>query len=176
MNTHALWTTNEIWTNPIVVGFGIACFGVLVLTLATMRKHRDMATLWLGGMLLALWFFSKLAVIVFGYWPAVGMGPIINMGAVVACMVSWFYGHRWWKLILALLMEVKALIHAEFWTVSDPTYAHAYGYILALNVIFALELACVAMPGIGAVGSMVGNRLSRHRGGGHYRVHPVAAP
>lgn len=166
----------EVFTNPITVGFGVACFAVLVLTLATLRQHNDRATIWLGGMLLALWFFSKLTIAVFGYWQSVAMGPVINMIAVAVCMVSWYQDHRWWKLILALLMEAKALVHAEFWTQIDPNYAHAYAHILTLNVIFALELACVAMPGAGVVASMVGNRLSRRRRGHNHGFRPLGAP
>lgn len=165
----------SVWTNPIVAGFGVACFAVLVLTLATLRHHNDRATIWLGGMLLALWFVSKLTIITMGYWPSVRVGPVVNMPAVVACMVSWYQQHRWWKLILALLMEVKALVHAEFWTAVDPAYSHAYAYILTLNVIFGLELACVAMPGAGVVAGMVGRWLSDRRRGHNHGFRPVGS-
>lgn len=165
----------SVWTNPIVAGFGVACFAVLVLTLATLRHHNDRSTIWLGGMLLALWFVSKLTIITMGYWPSVRVGPVVNVLAVVACMVSWYQQHRWWRLILALLMEVKALVHAEFWTAVDPAYSHAYAYILTLNVIFGLELACVAMPGAGVVAGMVGRWLSDRRRGHNHGFRPVGS-
>lgn len=165
-----------VWTSPIVIGFGIACVAALALTLATMSRHHDRATVSLGAMLLLLWAFSKLSIVSFGYWPTVAAGPVINMLAVFICMVSWWREHRAWKLILALLMELKAVIHAVFWAAPDPTYSQTYGYILTLNVIFALELACVSMPGAGVVASMVGTWMSDRRRGRYHSVRPVALP
>ena len=166
----------SVWTSPIVIGFGVACVAVLALTLATMRQHQDTATVSLGALLLLLWAFSKVSMVAFGFWPTAAAGPVINMAAVLVCMVSWWREHKAWKLILALLMEFKAVIHAVYWTIPDPVYRQAYTYILTLNVIFALQLACVSMPGAGVVASMVSNRLSSYRRRRHNRLHPVALP
>lgn len=151
----------SVWLNPVVVGFGIACAGVLILTLSTMRWHHDQATVGIGVLLLALWAFSKVSILAVGYWPTAAAGPVVNTVAVIICMLSWVARPRWWKLVLALLMEVKAVIHAVFWAMTEPSYAQTYGYILTLNLIFAAELACVSMPGGRVVASLVGDRL-RH--------------
>lgn len=163
----------SVWTNPIVVSFGLACAAALLLTLLTLRHHRDQATVGIGLMLLALWAFSKVSIITIGYWPTAAVGPVINTGAVIICMLSWVARPRWWKLALGLLLEAKAVLHAVFWAVQEPSYEQTYGYILALNVIFAFELACVSTPGAGVVARMVGDRLSHRGRDRHHGMHPA---
>lgn len=165
-----------VWTNPITVGFGIACAAALLLSLVTLRRHHDQATLGLGVLLLALWAFSKVSIVTVGYWPTAAAGPLVNTVAVVLCMLSWVARPRHWKLALSLLMEAKAVIHAVFWSAADPTYLQTYGYILSLNVIFALELLCVSFPGAGVVAGMVGDRLHDIRRGVDHGRRPVGAP
>jgi len=161
----------SVWLNPIVVSFGIACAGVLILTLATMRWHHDQATVGIGLLLLALWAFSKVSILAVGYWPTAAAGPVVNTVAVIICMLSWVAQPRWWKLALGLLLEAKAVIHALFWAMAEPSYAQTYGYILTLNLIFAAELACVSMPGGRVAASLVGDWLSRRGADRRHGVH-----
>lgn len=165
-----MWAPVEIWTHPIVVSFGIACAAALILTLATMRWHHDQATVGIGVLLLALWAFSKVSIIQIGYWPTAAVGPFVNTVAVVICMLSWVARPRWWKLALGLLMEAKAVLHAVFWAMPEPSYDQTYAYIFSLNIIFAAELACVSMPGGRVVASLVGDRVRRLRGAADHRL------
>ena len=154
----------SVWTNPITVGYGIACAAVMVLTLATLRRHQDHAAVWLGALMLALWGLSKVSIVIAGYWPTASIGPLVNAVAVVLCMLTWVRRPAMWKLTLALLLEAKAAVHAYFWTLHLPAYEQVYGYALALNVIFALQLLCVATPGAIALGSVVGSWMHGLRG------------
>lgn len=159
-----------VWTNPITVGFGVACAAALLLSIATLRRHQDQAAVWLGALLLALWGLSKVSIVVAGYWPTAAVGPLVNAVAVVLCMLTWVRRPAMWKLILALLLEAKAAVHAYFWTLHSPAYGQMYDYALALNVIFALQLLCVATPGAIALGSVVGSRMSGLRGADRHHI------
>ena len=158
----------SVWTSPITIGFGAACVAALALTAATLKRHGQKDALIMGFVLLALWGISKVLIVMVGYWPTASMAPFVNALSVVICMALWVRKAEAWKLILALLMETRAFLHVYYWTLNTPTEGQAYSYILTLNVLFALELVCVSSPGGRVVASMVGDRLSRFRGGaGH---------
>lgn len=154
----------SVWLNPITIGFGIACAAVLGLTVATWRKHRQIDAFLMGAVLLLLWGVSKISIVEVGYWQTMQVAPLTNALAVTLCMIAWVHKPRWWTLILGLLLETRAFVHVYFWTVHSPTDAQTFSYLLTLNVLFALELCCVASPGGHVVADMVGARLSRFRG------------
>ncbi len=153
----------SVWANPITIGFGIACAAVIGLTVATRKRAPD--AVWMAVILLGLWFLSKVSILAVGYMQTVEMAPFTNAFAVIVCMALWVRKAEAWKLGLALLLETRAFIHVFFWTVHHPTDAQMFNYILTLNVLFALELACVASPGGQVIANLVGSRLSGYSGG-----------
>jgi hypothetical protein len=110
-------------------------------------------------MFLIAWSWSKILFAVHVdftrfYW-------LTDSAQVAAIGAIWAVQPRAWKMAILIVFLNKAILHVAYRSVWTETRSI---YILALNVLFAMELLCVAWPGGCNVRSAVGGWLSLHHG------------
>jgi hypothetical protein len=156
----------EIFSDPVSLGFGAACVALLSLCYATSRQRSD--TVMLAWALIAAWGFSKIVAGALGWTFARSLYPFTD--CIGGLLAVWSFTERpaRWKVALALVFLTKAGLDVIFVSLTG-----SYPYLLALNILFGMEIICVAFPG----GTALARRAREHlfRRLGRSRLDEVAA-
>lgn len=140
--------------------FGLLAFGaVLFAQRAPAEPDRHTASCF-ATMLFGQWAVSNIAMAFAGSpWSAV-IYPPMDLFAVLFITFMWLRAgerrpgrNRLWMVALGMTFMTQLGLHALYWGSLSFTDDQAYGYALALNIIFAMQLAIVSWPGVRNVGS-----------------------
>lgn len=115
----------------------------------------------LGVSLMILMMWCAQIVLQSLYTPPASMqlDSIMDLVAGLVVLAAWWTRRSAWKLATAVLFLVMILNHAAFWL--SPRGDEAFlSYLKLRNTLFALQLLCVAGPGVRYVGSSVAGALS----------------
>lgn len=141
--------------------WGIATVSPLFLNLATKREADAIG---LSAMLLAGWCFGRLLGVMFTPPESMTLYPVMDFAFGVVTLAAWRSQRAWWKLGIVGLLLAQCAGHLAFW-IAWPADGSLYRYVLANNVLFALELLSVSVPGglhvadhlVGSLSSRFGN-------------------
>ena len=151
----------------ITGAFGLAAGVILVITWVawTIGRRGLGDALGASGALFLTWVVSASAT-------HLGMIPdswIVypSMDALVGGWVAWIAYQRpaAWKIALLVLFILENVLHVAFWAQPTRPDSLLFLYIVALDVLFALQLAVTGFPG---AWSLIGRaQLSGHRPAPH---------
>ena len=122
------------------------------------------------AILMALvWAMSNVLAALYEPPESMRLYPVMDVVAGVAAYAAWMRRRAVWKIVLAWLFFAQCLVHVAFWLhearaefVREATDAgNLVTYVMALNVLTALQLGCTGSSGVGSVGVRVLDRLRR---------------
>lgn len=115
----------------------------------------------LGVSLMILMMWCAQIVLQSLYTPPASMqlDSIMDLVAGLVVLAAWWTRRSFWKLATAVLFLVMILNHAAFW-LSPKGEVELLTYLKLRNSLFALQLLCVAGPGVRYVGNSVAGALS----------------
>jgi hypothetical protein len=145
--------------DSVSLGFLFAICAVGLLSALTMRPH---ATI-LSFLLLCSWGATKIVALYAGWTVAHLLYPFSHLVMIGVVMALWWERPRPWKLGMVFALLTSLFIDFGYWAISERTRENLWNYVLALNILFAIEIMCVSIAGGEVVGRAVGNRLSSHR-------------
>jgi hypothetical protein len=114
----------------VAIGFGIAASAVAVLTFVQGRRRPAFP---LALMLLAFWATANLSP----PW----LDPWVDACGFYAALLVWLDQRKPWMIVLGAAFLAQMVLHLAL-------LAHPWYRQLALNLLFAVELAAVAAPGL----------------------------
>lgn len=114
----------------VAISFGIAASAVAVLTFIQGRRRPAFP---LGLMLLIFWGTANIAP----PW----LDPWMDACGFYAALLAWLDHRKPWMIILGSAFLAQMVLHLAL-------LAHPWYRQLALNLLFAVELAAVAVPGL----------------------------
>lgn len=114
----------------VAISFGIAAAAVVALTLLGGRRHPAF----------------RMAVMLLGFWAAANIlpawfDPWMDACGFYAALLVWLDHRRAWPVVLGAAFLAQMVLHLAL-------LAHPWYRQLALNLLFAVELAAVAVPGV----------------------------
>lgn len=124
--------------------YGCMAGVVLVLTIALPSKAKDHDAVVLAVLLLCTWAASNLLTILGGVKVAAAVYPIMDLAGLALAEVLRWRRQAVWKAVVAVAFLAQLILHCIFWTAETAPYA----YVLALNLLFALQLAAVGWCGL----------------------------
>lgn len=137
-----------IWGAAVVATVGVNFFD---------RKNPD--ALGVALMILMLWVSGRVIGLFYDPPASMQFDSVTDMAAGLVVLAAWWTRRSSWKLATAVLFLVMILNHAAFWL--SPRGEDAFLWYLKLrNTLFALQLICVAGPGVRYVGDRVAGALS----------------
>lgn len=151
--------------------FALAVVTPVVINAYALRHDRRVSeALALSLMILAIWGATRCLHLALPEPDSKGLNPMFDFIGGLAVLGSWVAYRGAWKLILALLFAAQLLLAAWFWwewEIFDNSLSYR-SYLRLNNVLWLLQLVCVAWPG----GFSVARRslhhlrrfLSRHPG------------
>lgn len=144
--------------------WGVAVMIPVVLNIAT---KRDADALGISAMILLIWTISRVFWALYTPPESMAWYPVIDSLAAGTCLTAWVTIRRWWKLALVVLFTTQCVLHAAFW-LTWPEYQSLLRYVVANNILFALELLCVAAPGGSHVARDLVSRMPDRLGRFHH--------
>lgn len=169
------------WT---FAAYGAATLAVLAFAwFATPHADRKQAT-WFAWIMVAQWALGRLALVFLGFPAGALISPPMDALTLLFVTAVWTRGGAehpiragLWMVTLGFTFLTQLILHAWFWGTVSRTAEQDYGYMLALNILFAMQLAIICWPGAKHVGCSLavsaGRRLSVV---GRSRVPARAAP
>jgi hypothetical protein len=155
--------------DPVSGWFLAAIAGVGALSLLTFQRHAAVMTV----LLLASWGATKLLVACGLSWlAAYHIYPALHLVILGATMAVWWAKPEPWKLGVGLAVMTALFIDFGYWAFADKGRETLWNYILALNILFGIEIFCVFLAGGGAIGRAVSKRMLASRAL-HRRVLPA---
>lgn len=142
-------------TSPWALAFGVACTLLVVLSAITKRPsgHTLLMALYLWG----VWLFSKFIAAIFGWDFARSL--YVFTDCIGGLMAVWFFTdyRAWWKAALAISFFSRLTLHVIF--IDRKHDLQFYSYLQVLDVLFAIEIICVASSGWTSIARRIGNLL-----------------
>lgn len=128
----------------------IAAWAVAVClpVLLNLLTKRDSDAIGLSAMLLLTWCFGRIMGSVMTPPESMSLYPLVDSISGIVALAAWRSRRAWWKLALVGLLTAQCCLHVAFWA-AWPHDGSLYRYILANNVLCALELFACSTPGVG---------------------------
>lgn len=148
---------------PTAMAYGLAAALVLALSLFASRERYDRHVDAVGCsvMLLLFWCICNILLTFYGLPNALLANPVINLIGTAVCGLMYATRPARWKAGVTLCFLTQSGTAVLFWSGYMPQHA----YLLLDNIVFAMELAFVSVPGGLYVANRYGFRLF-HRGAG----------
>jgi len=140
---------------------------------------RQKAALWLCGLLIVAWTYTKVAAALWGWDTARMLFPAGDvLGLSVACF-AWYMKPQQWRLGVVYAILTKLFLHVWFWrhgVATSHTRGDFYNYSLSLNILYAIEIMFVAVSGGNVIGAAIGSWVSAHWPGHRWAYAPSRRP
>lgn len=151
-----------ILQGPAVLIFLWVCALALVFTMA-LRKVDPNAPI-MCGVLVGLWFVEIAAKAYFGETFR-AMLPVTDMVAAGIAVALGFRRPSDWLMGVYVTLAISCGLHVFWQWRGGANVLTKWEYILLLNALFVMRLACILTPGVAYVGKVVGAHLlgDRHR-------------
>lgn len=147
--------------------WGTATVAPLALNILTKRSADAVG---LSLMIVMIWLLGRVFWMLYTPPEAMQWYPVIDAVAGAFVFQAWLRRPVFWKVALTALFVAQCVLHAAFW-MSWPADGSLLSYLVANNLLFALQLLCVSAPGGFHVARLVGHWLSdRPRGAHHVRA------
>ncbi len=150
---------------------GAATLLVLVFTWLSRERPANV----LAWLLCIMWAYAKAAAFLWGWDSARLLLPAGDVLGLAVASFVWYLAPSQWRIGVAFAILTKLFLHVGFWRDGISTIhssSDVYNYTLSLNILFAVEIFCVALSGSGPLVSAVGSWMSAGRP--RYRGHGVA--
>jgi hypothetical protein len=135
---------------PLGAMFGLLAALTVAITFADQRRlPQRVDALGCAVMLMLMWSASNVLSLAYSPPESMGLYPLMDgMGGAIAAFI-YYRRPQIWKLALAYCFLTQTILHVVFWGRGDMSYTSVWNYTLALNLLFLMQLACVAGTGIG---------------------------
>lgn len=148
-----------------VMLWGLAVCVPLLLSLGTRKTD----ALGLSAVLLLTWCFGRVTSALYSPPESMALYPLVDAMCAITAFAAWRTRPAPWKFILGSLFVLQCALHFAFW-IAWPMSGSLYRYVVANNILFALELVIVSVPGgRDVVARAAGGRVFGGRG---LRAHP----
>lgn len=126
----------------------------------SMLNWRNLDALGASVMLALIWACCMVLAALYEPPDSMGLYPVLDAMGGASAMVIWFRRPALWKLALAGCFLVQCVLHVAFWWFGFPPLSQ---YARVLDILFALQIACVGAPGAWNVVSLAAGRLGVSR-------------
>jgi hypothetical protein len=122
--------------------------GVLILSWSTRRDVDLRPCRIIAATLCISWLSTKLLAMAIGWEATYHLFPLIDFVILLQVLLVWWFIPERWLQVQIFLLLTKLVLHAIY-GVQTVHYVmlSKFWYIATNNVLFGLELACVAFPG-----------------------------
>lgn len=121
--------------------------------------------LFASGMLAAIWAFTNAVGVMWAFPANKVFHPLVDLIGLSVAVAAYMTQRQRWKLVLAYLFLCQMFAHAAFWWSwrYSPGAMSGRDYVGLLNMLWMVQLICVATPGGGHVAIRTLRRLHHAR-------------
>lgn len=120
-------------------------------------------------MLALIWATSNVLAAFYSPPESMRLYPVMDLAGGLVAYAAWMRRHAVWKLLTAWLFFSMCLVHVAFWlheAIADLSRGAVppgslLAYVVALNVLTAVQLVCVSSSGVSRVGVRIFEHLRR---------------